>query len=429
MGAYGASSAITAGEPPVKILVVSPHFPYPPRSGFATRVHHLTQALATRHSVTLLTYAHPSDRDGAVALPADLTVHVVDRDQGSMGAKRVAQALTLLSPRPYYCRLWNSRQMQQAIDDLCSRLEFDLIQLESSFLCTFRFPPGARLVIDEHNIEYELFRRMGEGERSLPRRAFNWAEHGRFRHFEQHWWKQVDACVVTSEREGTIVRAHAPATPVGVVPNGVDLDYFAVQPHEVEPATLVFNATLTYRPNLDAALYLLDEIWPAISRRQPSARLTIVGRVEEADARRLRRPGVELLGEVPDVRPHLRRAAVVAVPVRIGSGTRLKVVEGLALGKALVSTSLGCEGLAVADGEHLLIADGEEAFAERVLELFADRARADALGRAGRRLVESNYSWELAGEALDALYARIGDTPPAARRRGSPRAAASVLDA
>jgi glycosyltransferase involved in cell wall biosynthesis len=133
----------------------------------------------------------------------------------------------------------------------------------------------------------------------------------------------------------------------------------------------------------------------------------LVGRADEADVRRLTRPGVVVTGEVPDIRPYLRRAAVVGVPVRIGGGTRLKVVEGLAMGKAMVSTSLGCEGIAVRDGEHLLIGDDATTFAARAVQLFESPSTRSALGSAGRSLVENQYSWELAGERLQALYERV----------------------
>jgi polysaccharide biosynthesis protein PslH len=292
---------------------------------------------------------------------------------------------------------------------LCAREAFDVIQLESSLLCTFAFPPGPRLVLDEHNIEYEVFKRMCEGERSISRRLFNRVEHSRFRRFEQRWWSQVHGCVVTSDRELPVVRAHAGESPVAVVPNGVDLDYFSPGADEVEPNTLVFNGVLTYRPNLDAAHHLVEEIWPHVLHGCPDARLTLVGRAEEADVRRLRRPGVVVTGEVPDIRPYLRRAAVVGVPVRIGGGTRLKVVEGLAMGKAMVSSTLGCEGIAVRDGEHLVIGDGARKFASSVLALFENPGMRSALGRLGRSLVKDEYSWELAGTRLEALHQRVAE--------------------
>jgi polysaccharide biosynthesis protein PslH len=302
--------------------------------------------------------------------------------------------------------------MQEAIDDVCSAGSFDVIQLESSFLCTFRFPRDTRLVIDEHNIEYELFQRLYEGERSLPRRLFNRVEYARFRRFEQACWERADACVVTSEREVDAVRTCAPDTALAVVPNAVDLDYFAPSSTPAEPHTLIFNGTLNYRPNLDAARYLIDDIWPLVRRRYPDARLTLTGRKEGVDTRSLSRPGVELLGEVPDIRPYVSGAAAVAVPIRIGGGTRLKVLEALAMGKPIVSTAVGCEGVAVRDGEHLMIAGDAPAFASRIFEVFENPALRDALGQAGRRLVETRYAWALAGARLESLYREItGDRP------------------
>jgi glycosyltransferase involved in cell wall biosynthesis len=191
------------------------------------------------------------------------------------------------------------------------------------------------------------------------------------------------------------------------VPNGVDVDYFLPRGLECEPDTMVFNGTLHYRPNLDAAYYLVDEIWPLVEQRCPHARLTIVGRGAEADLRRLRRPNVVVTGEVPDVRPYLERAAVVGVPVRMGGGTRLKVVEALAMGKAMVSTTLGCEGVKALHRKHLWIADDAESFASGVAMLFADAAQATALGLAGRALMEEAYSWDMAGTLLEGLYRRI----------------------
>jgi polysaccharide biosynthesis protein PslH len=397
----------------LNILIVSAQFPYPPHSGFAMRVYQLARQLALHHRVTLLSYAAAQEREGADALARELQVRIVERDATSMPAKRARQLLSLGSRRPYSCREVHSRRMQQAIDELCTDDAFDVIQLESSLLCTFSFPSPARLVLDEHNIEYEVFRRMGEGERSVSRRLFNGVEHARFRRFEQRWWARVDGCIVTSEREARIVAAHESQTPAAVVPNGVDLQYFRPRAGSTEPNSLVFNGILTYRPNLDAAYHLIEDIWPRVLRRCPDAKLTVVGRGYPTDLRNLRRPGVTLTGEVPDIRPYLEHAAVVCVPIRMGGGTRLKVVEGLAMGKAMVSTSLGCEGVAVRDGEHLLIADDADSFASRVLELFDSPASGAKLGRAGRGLVEHEYSWSLAGERVQALYQKLAGGEPA----------------
>lgn len=392
----------------LNILIVSPLFPYPTRSGFTTRVYNLARQLSMRHQVTVLSYTAAHEGDDVAGLADQMSVRAVERTPPPPGMrKRLGQALTIASQRAYHCRAIHSSAMQDAIDDLCSTETFDVIQLESSFLWAFRFPRNARLVIDEHNLEYELFQRMCEGERSLPRRVFNRREYVRFRRFEEACWRGGDACVVTSDREIDAVRSCAPDTPVTVVPNAVDLEYFAPSNTPTEPHTVIFSGNLHYRPNLDAARYFIDAIWPLVRGRYPDATLTLTGRSDGIDTRSLMSPGVELLGQVPDVRPHARAAAVVIAPIRIGGGTRLKVVEALAMGKALVSTAVGCEGVAVSDGEHLLIADDATEFASRIFDVFENPALADELGQAGRRLMETQYSWGLAAGRLEALYGEI----------------------
>ena len=393
----------------LEILIVSTRFPFPPHWGFGTRVYQLARELAKRHDVTLLSAADGVDDDQVEALRAELPVVVVRSGRAAqIRSKRTRQLTALVGRRSFHADQFVSGGLQDAIDGLARERRFDVIQIESSLLGGLRFPREPRLVLDEHNIEYEVFRRMEAGERSRARRAFYRHEHARFRPFEQQLWRRVHGCVVTSVREQEIVRTHAPATPCAVVANGVDVDYFRPSADEVEPNTLVFNGVLDYRPNLDAALFLVDEVLPRVQAVVPGARLTIVGRGASSDLERLRKhPGVQVTGEVPDVRPYLAGSSVIVVPIRIGGGTRLKVVEGLAMGRPMVTTTLGCEGIDVDDGEHLVIRDEADAFAAAVVTLLADPGRGIALGAAGRNLMEARYSWASAAERLAELYGAL----------------------
>jgi len=262
-------------------------------------------------------------------------------------------------------------------------------------------------VLDEHNVDYETYARMREGTSSPLRKGFYRLEETRVRRYEQDAWRRASACVLTSAREEEMVREAAPSTLSAVVPNGVDTEYFRPGNGAVEPGTIVFNGILDYRPNLEAAQFLVEEVLPLVRERHPEAKATIVGRGGPEELKLFARPNVEATGEVPDVRPYLERAAVVAVPIRAGSGTRFKVVEGLALARPMVSTAVGCEGIGVRHEEHLLVAETAPAFAEAIIRLLDDEALGERLGRAGRELVEDEFSWDRAGERLEAVYDRV----------------------
>ena len=335
-------------------------------------------------------------------------VRLVPTPSGGPITRRARQVRWTASPASFHARELYGARMQATVDSLLAEQPFDIVQIESSQMTCFRLRTDARVVLDEHNIEYELLRRMYEGERSAIRRAHHRLEARKVRRFERLWWGRVDGVAVTSRREELVVRHDAPGTPTAVVPNCVDLEYFFPGRDQSEDGQIVFTGLLTYRPNLDAARHLVDDILPRIRERHRSASLTIVGGGQGPDLDALRRPGVTVTGWVTDVRPYLRRASVVVAPLRIGSGTRLKVVEGLAMAKPMVSTTVGCEGIDVHPGEHLLMADAPDDFADAVVLLLRDRALGHRLGAAGYRLARDHYSWEGATGRLAEFYDRLG---------------------
>ena len=389
------------------ILLMSPYVPAP-WFGFGTRVYELVRQLATRHVVTVLCPAAPEEEADVERLRSlGVKVHAVARPEPVRSARRLDQVVSLLSPLPFHVREHRTAAMQEAITSLIAAEQFDIVQLEGSQLCGFCFPGTACIVLDEHNIEYEVLQRMATGERTRVRRLFSAVEHRKFRRLERLWWTRVAGIAVTSDRELPVVRHHAPHTAAAVVPNAVDSEHFTPGNQEPNPGSILFMGTLKYRPNIDAVTFLLDEVLADVRGSCPDAVLTIVGDGEGADLERFRRPGVVVTGRVPDVRPYLAGAAVTVVPVRIGGGTRLKVVEALAMGKAVVSTSLGCEGLAVRSGENVLLADDAGGFAGAIVRLLAEPQEARRMGLAGRKLVVEHYSWARACAALEELYDSI----------------------
>ena len=247
----------------------------------------------------------------------------------------------------------------------------------------FEFPRDRVLVLDEHNVEYELLRRVASTDHSMIRRLYHGLEQRKVKAEELRAWRRCDGCAVTSAKDEETVHRESPSTPTRVVANAVDLDGFAPSPVPVEPESLVFVGTMNFRPNADAVIHFVREILPLVRRSRPSATLTVVGQNVLPPVRRLAGPAVRITGLVDDVRPYVARASVVIAPLRVGGGTRLKVLEGLAMGKAVVSTTIGCEGLAVADREHLRIADTPEAFADCVVELMSDASQRERSGGPG----------------------------------------------
>ena len=388
----------------MRILVLSPVLPYPPTWGFVTRVYQFLRLLASRHSVTVLTYADRDDSEEVAALREFCTaVHTVPLERGS---KRLGQLRSLVSPVSYQWRSHYSPLMQQRLTQLTADEQFDVIQVESSQLACFDFPAGPVLVLDEHNIEYELLYRTFLTERSPVRRAYNWIEFRKFRREETGAWRRATGISATSAREAEIIQDIA-GRPARSVPNGVDVRYFSAGDEPADPDAIVLTGLMKYRPNVDAAVYFVREVLPRIVSARPKLVFYIVGGEPSDEVRQLAGPNVVVTGTVPDVRPFVRRAAVFVVPLRMGSGTRLKVLEGLSMEKAMVSTSLGCEGIDVEHNRHLLIADDAASFAAAVLSLLEDPARARALADAGRELVEAKYRWESVVDGLESFYEEL----------------------
>jgi sugar transferase (PEP-CTERM/EpsH1 system associated) len=398
----------------LRILIASPSLPHPPQWGFGIRVRKLLEGLAARHDVSLLAYAGPDEAAKVSALSsscAELLTVAMPKAPAIRDHWQHARALA--SRHSYHFGHLRSAAYQSALDEACRRTPFDFIQVESSALAGFRFQ--APVVLDEHNIESELLWRTAREERSPWRRLLRAREAQQVEREELDSWRRVAACVVTSEREVHIVRKAVPQKPCRVVPNGVDSGYFVPAGTAVEADTFVFTGLMSYRPNADGVAYFIEQVLPLIRRVRPAARFIVVG-WGGTRLHSLSGPGITFTGRVADVRHYLARAAAVVTPLRVGSGTRLKVLEALAMAKPVVSTSVGCEGIDVVDGQHLLVADTPAAFAEAVLRVLADSDLARRLGSAGRELVQDRYSWRSSAEALCALYDELGERSSLAGR-------------
>lgn len=403
----------------MKILIISSYLPAP-LWGASARSYYLLHALARHHEVRLLALASPEEIQTSAQLPLikELNGRVTLLPFQPGGAKRRQQVEALLRGKSYWLETCILPEVQASIDEIYVQEPFDAVLYEGLFVAGYRLPPGVKIVLDQHNIEQELLWRTYQNEKESVRKIYNWLEYRVLRRGELERCQRANLVLTTSAREQTWLQARLPSQQVAVVPNGVDLEHFQVDSTRQEQAgRIIFTGTMDYYPNSAAVLAFAHDYWPHIHRQIPSATWQIVGRNPPPEVERLGTlPGVVVTGSVPDVRPYLAEAEVAIVPLSVGSGTRLKILEALAMQKAVVSTSIGCEGLELEANTHLLVADEPDAFVEAVASLLRDAEKRARLGCAGRALVEQRYGWRYCGELLTRAVSELVGEDMVARR-------------
>ena len=384
----------------MNLLMVSPHLPNP-SWGAGTRSYYLLKALAAKYSVSLLSLTSEQTSDSLAQEIHLKRIHQLPLHT-SLHQKRAQQLASIIRNRSYLADTYYHKEVQQAINDILAQDAYDAVIFESVFMAGYRVPEGVAVIIDQHNIEHELLQRTYEQEEAWSRKWFNWWEARKLKPIELARCRNAQGVLVTSEREYLLLKKLVPQCRAAVVPNGVDTNIFNKINGQPEIAgRIVFTGTMNYYPNIQAVLFFARECWPRIQAEIPEATWQIVGKSPPPEVAQLAElSGVTVTGAVADVKPYLAAASVAIAPLLIGSGTRLKILEALAMHKAVVSTSVGCEGLAVETGKHLSVADQPELFAQEVIDLLHHPEKRVALGNAGRALVEADYSWEQCGNSF-----------------------------
>ncbi len=403
----------------MRILWLNPNLLLPLDKGGKLRTWNLMRHLAGRHEVTYLSFADPqtspADREGMREVSAHLQiVPRSDPAKGSMAFYADAAA-RLFDPLPYAAGKYRSLEYRDKVEELLATGQFDLV------VCDFLVPavnmPGrlpCASVLFTHNVEAEIWRRHYERQTDPVRRFLFKQQWRRMLRFEADTVSRFDLVLAVSDTDrDTLQRLYEEElqAPVLTVATGVDTSFFAPRPATaMAPRHLVFTGSMDWIPNEDAMKHFCADILPRIRSEEPGVTLSIVGRAPTPAVQRLAQlAGVEVTGRVDDVRDHIERAAVYVVPLRIGGGTRLKIFEAMGMGKAVVSTSVGAEGLPVTHGRDVWIADGPDAFARAVVTLLRDPAQRVQLERAARELVVTQYDWSaVAGQLEEALETAAG---------------------
>jgi sugar transferase (PEP-CTERM/EpsH1 system associated) len=407
----------------MKILWVKAGGLVPPDTGGKIRSYNVLRELARRHSVTFFSFYAAHDNDihpdlknifnRVVCLPLKLPAP-------KSPAELLDYGIRLFSSQPYnitkYCRPDVRRQLRA----LLKQETYDVI------LCDFMVAAGVipwdwptPKVLFTHNVEATIWRRHYQVAASPLWKAISWLEWRRMEAAERRYLRLADQVLTVSETDRDAFAPFMETEKLTVIPTGVDVEYFQPMPAEEAPNSLVFTGSMDWLPNEDAIFYFVATILPLIKRQCPDVSLEVVGRSPSRKLQALaqQEKSMRLTGWVKDIRPFVARGSICIVPLRIGGGTRLKIFEAMAMSKAVVSTSVGAEGLPVQAGENILLADTPNDFAESVVSLLREPNERKRLGTSARALVQEKYSWPKVAESFARILQDVitRPTPPARR--------------
>ena len=405
----------------MKLLLLTPQLPYPPHQGTTIRNYNLIRQLARNHEVHLLSFVQ-RERELGEAPP----LRAFCRSVSTVLTPRRTPVQRLrglfMSGLPDMALRLPSAEFHAELGACLAREDPDVVQVEGIEMAQYGLALAGRrsgqrplLVFDDHNAEYVLQRRAFETDRRRPTHwvgaAYSWIQWHRLARYENETCRRLDRTVVVSEADGEALRQLMPDLEITVVPNGVDSAYYHPEaeftPRSSPAYSVVFTGKMDFRPNIDAVLWFAHEVLPVVRAQLPDVQFYVVGQKPAPRVQALaNEPGVTITGYVDDVRPYISLASVYVVPLRIGGGTRLKVMEAMAMARPVVSTSVGCEGFPLVSGQHLLIADTPEEFAAAVVGLLKNPIGRVRLGTAARQFVESYCDWQAIVPLLERAYGR-----------------------
>jgi glycosyltransferase involved in cell wall biosynthesis len=388
----------------MNLLVLSTWFPYPPDNGSKIRAYYLIKALSEAHQVTVVAFRPPDTPPQAMAAPPDqIQVYPIAADPFLHATQPTW--MKFVSPRPVI--YWPNRVMQQTLRELVATNQWDgVIAIQgpaAPYALTFKHLP--RILDVDTALSFQM--RVRHGNQWSPGRSpRTWVSWQKAHLYERALFRKFHVCCVAGRMETAYLQSlvHGTRCRVEIVANGVDCQYNQSGNSPIQADSLVYSGAMTYSANFDAVQFFLADIYPQIKSEIPAVSLTVTGSTKGVDTTRLRLDSsVHLSGYVDDIRPLVGGTTICVVPIRQGSGTRLKILEAMALGTPIVATTKGAEGLEAKHGEHLLLADDAASFAECTLGLMRDPDLRQRLAANARRLVEEHYDWTSIGQRFTGL--------------------------
>ena len=389
----------------MKVLVVDEGTPLPLNTGKRIRTWNLLKRMADRHEITFLCWGSaeaPTEHYGVRFVTIGRNLPAM---QGS--AFYVSLLKNIFSPLPYSVQRHASKEIKEAYSTILDKEEFDLIHCEwTPYVEVARSSAGdLPLVLSAHNVESRIWERYFLNEQNWAKKKYIFLQYKKFERFEQRAAQLCSHVVTVSEEDSQEFSSYG-CKNVSVVPNGVEDSYFFPVNTEQRPHSMVFTGSMDWRPNQDGITFFLQDIFPLIRRQLPEAEVSVVGRnppgwlLDKAS----NMPGVKLTGTVDDVRPYIAQAGLYIVPLRVGGGSRLKILEALAMKKVVLSTHVGAEGLNLQNGVHILLQDDPQSFADAAVQTLESIEAYLPLADAGHRQVLKHYTWDKIAPRLDEVW-------------------------
>jgi polysaccharide biosynthesis protein PslH len=407
----------------MKILQLTPRVPFPLTDGGALGIFHITRELsALGHEIHMVALSRTGIEETAdLEKFCEVTVVRANTQTTKFGALSA-----LFSGEPYTTRKYWHQDVASRILEIATVGKFDLVHVDHLHMVQYgqliRKKLGIPVVLREHNFETTIVQRFYENQWNPLLKAYAYLEYKKLARFESRAGGEVDLNVmITDEDEKRLLEIN-PTAQTSVMAAGVDTDYFrpdsaASDGEASDDLTILSVASMDWLPNVDAVIWFCDEVMPKVLESHPSAVLQIVGRGVPDSVRAKASDSVKILGFVDDVRESIERASVMIVPLRIGGGMRLKILNAMAMAKAIVSTPVGCEGIAVEDGVNIAVSESADGFADRVNELLSDSSRRTEMGQAGLEFVRSTYLWSQLVADLEPEYVNLVEKFSSTRSR------------
>ena len=392
----------------MKVLLLTQVLPYPPDSGPKVKTYNMVKFLSQNHELTLVSFVR-GDQSGEVAHLQQFCKAVypvqIQRTRLNDG---LALVNSLLTATPWLMARDDDRAMRKLLADLCQREKFDIVHADQLNMAQYaRLVPGAARILDAHNAVWLLYRRLAQTTKNFGMGLFLQREWRLLKRYEGAVCREFDAVLTVSEADkAALAEACGGQGQLIIAPIALDPEAIPLIPRRPQADHILHIGTMFWPPNVDGVLWFLREVYPLILRVRPDVCFDIVGArppkeiIESGQSQ----AGVTVAGYVKDAGEYLKNTGVMVVPLLAGGGMRVKILEALAEGLPIVTTTIGCEGIAVENGRHLLVADTPQEFARATLRLLEDRAFASTLARNGRELIEKGYDYRTAYRPVNMVY-------------------------